>query len=193
MCVFGAYEHNEPVTLRAAGQGRYAYPEREQRWVLSQLPDGRRDPVAIIDHYIDGTRLRLRRLTEDAGHVTFKLGQKVRTAAESPALVKLTTMYLSEGEYGILKTLTGHEIRKRRWHWTRGDRTLAVDEFGGDLTGLILAEVELLGDESRLAPPPFALSDVTDDDRFSGGRLARTTAEELKAWLAGLDVVDQTP
>ena len=79
---------------RTPGEGRYARVEREQRWVLRVLPDGRDQPVSIVDLYLRGTRLRLRRMQTEAGAV-YKLGQKVRPDPDTPGVVKLTNMYLS--------------------------------------------------------------------------------------------------
>jgi CYTH domain-containing protein len=170
------------MTDRTAGEGRYAHVEREQRWVLAGCPDDLGHPVSIDDLYIADTRLRLRRMTAKDG-VTYKLGQKVRRQAADPEWVKLTNMYLSEGEYQILARLKGPEIRKTRRPWTTGPRTLVVDVFEGALAGLIMAEVELADEEPKIEPPPSALYDATDDDRFSGGRLAVTTADELQTLL----------
>jgi hypothetical protein len=145
--------------------------------------------VSIVDRYIRGTRLRLRRMESD-GEVIYKFGQKVRPHGGGPALVHLTNMYLSDHEYAMLLALGADEIHKTRWQVTGGGRTVAVDEFGGELLGLFLAEVELgpveLGpDEPAVDAPPLAVADVTDDDRFSGGRLATTSAPELTTLLAG--------
>ena len=171
------------MSSRVAGEGRYARVEREQRWLLSHLPPGLGDPVSIVDLYITGTRLRLRRL-ETGTEVIYKLAQKVRPPSGTPETVQLTNIYLSDREYAVLAQLDGAELRKARWSGLLGDRWLAVDELGGRLTGLILAEAELSPDEERLAAPPFAVSDVTDDDRFSGGALAHATVEEVEALLA---------
>jgi CYTH domain-containing protein len=143
------------------------------------------DPVAIIDLYISGTRLRLRR-TEKDGEVVYKLGQKVRPEPERPEVVKLTNIYLSEQEYSTLQSLGGAEIVKTRWRWSPDGAPMVVDEFGGRLAGLILAETELKPDEPRHPGPPQAVAEVTDDDRFSGGTLARTTAEEIEGLLTDL-------
>ncbi len=172
---------------RSPGDGRYAQVEREQRWVLRGRPDHLDQPRSILDLYIHGTRLRLRR-TESDGEVVFKLGQKVRPEPSNPEVVKLTNIYLSEPEYAIVSRLGGDEILKTRWRWTWRERPLTVDEFDGHLTGLILAEVELLPGEPRLDDPPLTVADVTDDDRFSGGALAQTTAARLQDLLAGFGV-----
>jgi hypothetical protein len=142
--------------------------------------------VSIVDRYIPGTRLRLRRMETGTG-VVYKLGQKVRPTPEDPELVKLTNMYLSEPEYATVARLGGAEIRKTRWRWTPGDRPLAVDVFEGALAGLVVAEMELGPHETRRDPPPLAVADVTNDDRFSGGMLAATTAAQLTVLLTTLD------
>jgi CYTH domain-containing protein len=171
------------VISRTAGEGRYAHTEREQRWILGQRPDDLHQPVSIVDLYIANTRLRLRRMEQD-GVVVYKLGQKVRVSPQDPEMVKLTNVYLSEPEHAIVARLGGAEIRKTRWRWSRPERPVVVDEFHGHLAGLILAELELQPDDPRMTSPPLALADVTDDDRFSGGTLARTSASALSSLLA---------
>jgi CYTH domain-containing protein len=175
------------VIGRSPGDGRYAQVEREQRWVLRGRPDDVDQPVSIVDLYIPGTRLRLRRMERD-GEVVFKLGQKVRPEPANPEVVKLTNIYLRESEYTVVARLGGDEILKTRWRWTSGVRPVTVDEFGGHLIGLILAEVDLAPGERRLDDLPPAVADVTDDDRFSGGALARTTVARLRDLLADLGV-----
>jgi CYTH domain-containing protein len=44
---------------------------------------------------------------------------------------------------------------------------LAADDLHGPLAGLVLTEAALGIDDERLAMPPGAMADVTDDDRFS--------------------------
>jgi CYTH domain-containing protein len=142
--------------------------------------------VSIVDLYIPGTRLRLRRMEADTD-VVYKLGQKVRPTPDDPERVLLTNMYLSEPEYAMVARLGGAEVRKTRWRWVPGERPLVVDVFAGALAGLVLAEMELGADEARRDPPPLAVADVTNDDRFSGGTLAAMTAVQLTAALAALD------
>jgi len=170
---------------RVPGEGRYARLEREQRWVLSGLPPEVERPVSITDLYISGTRLRLRRMVREET-VVRKLAQKVRPAPADPSLVKLTNVYLSEEEYAVLAALGGAALTKIRWRWPEAGRDLVVDEFGGSLSGLVLAEAELGPDDPHADPPLFALAEVTDDDRFSGGSLSQTSAGQLGRFLADL-------
>lgn len=62
---------------------------------------------------------------------------------------------------------------------------LGVDVFEGPLQGLVLAEAEFTGDEEALAfvPPAECVAEVTDDARFTGGRLVGASRERLLAWL----------
>jgi len=155
--------------------------------VLSERPTDLRDPVSIVDRYITGTRLRLRRMTTGVA-ATYKLGQKVRTRAGDPELVMLTTIYLSADEYAVLGSLAGPELRKMHWRMVDGGGTV-VDEFSGHLAGLDLAEVELGADDPKQSPPPMAVADVTGEDRFSGGVLANldsSSAAELLMEVADL-------
>jgi hypothetical protein len=171
--------HYWPVNIRRApGEGRYAQVEREQRWLLPRLPDGLVDSRSIVDVYIIGTRLRLREVTTESD-VVYKLAQKVRPDENSPTLVKLTNMYLSQGEYASLRRLPGRELRKTRWHLPGSPRLVVVDEFHGHLAGLVLAETELAPDEDPWPPPVAGAADVTVDDRFSGGFLASLTAPQI--------------
>ena len=48
---------------------KYAHVEQERRWLLAAVPDLPPDArrLTIVDHYVRGTRLRLREVTEADG------------------------------------------------------------------------------------------------------------------------------
>lgn len=77
-------------------------------------------------------------------------------------------------------------------HKVRGvvedDPRWVVDRFRDGLNGLVLAEVEVDGDE-ELPLPAWVGREVTRDDRYSGGELARVGAQRLPR-LLGDDVRD---
>ncbi len=168
--------------IRRAGEGRYAHVEREQRWTASGVPADAQRWAEIVDRYIRNTRLRLRH-TESDEQIVFKLGQKVRLDADDPETVKLTNVYLSYEEFTVLASLPAAELRKTRWQVAWEGKTVAVDQFHGRFDGLVLAEVELAPRDRRLARPPFAVRDVTNDDRFSGGALALAPEESIAGLL----------
>jgi len=164
-----------------AFRSRYAHIEREQRWLADRVPPDAHPVASIVDRYIHGTRLRLRQSKNEDG-VVYKLGQKVRNDPADPEIVNVTNLYLSVDEYGLLLRLPAAELRKTRSHVPWTGRTIAIDRFLGRHDGLIIAEVELAPHEPVLSRPPWAIRDVTHDDRFSGGALAfalQTAISEL--------------
>lgn len=163
---------------RRPGHGRYAHPEREQRWLLAEVPDGAAPWAEITDRYLDGTNLRIRRV-EGADGVVHKLTQKVRPVPDDPSRVMLTTMYVPDHEVTALTALPGRELRKTRRRIEFDGRHVAVDVLHERFEGLVLAETDLGVREARMPMPPFACCDVTDDDRFAGGSLAAMTDEAL--------------
>jgi hypothetical protein len=133
---------------------------------------------------------------EDGTSAVYKLGQKIRPDPKSPATVMLTNIYLSEAEVATLAVLEGNTVTKTRWRWAHSGGILAVDQFQGHLTGLVLAELELEAGEGRYSDPPLAVAEVTEDDRFSGGSLSRTSDEGLRTLLKelnGHDLCDRPP
>lgn len=139
---------------------------------------------AIQDHYLHNTRLRVRSVQDAGGRAVRKLGQKIRLDRTSASAIAHTTMYLSEDEYRALLALPADELSKIRHLLPADDRTVAVDIFGGVLTGLVVAELELGEDETgRFELPVDSVADVSDDERFTGARLARTDRDGLRNLL----------
>ena len=95
---------------------RYARRELERRFLLERLPGEPAVRVAAItDHYLTGTRLRVRSTTErDATGVRtyYKLTQKVPTATGSPGLI--TTVYIDAAEHALLSSLPALTLAKTR-------------------------------------------------------------------------------
>jgi hypothetical protein len=173
-----------------AGKARkYALVERERRFLLAGSPVGvPTHQVLIEDRYLRGTRLRLRRMTdlgEPGFRLTHKLSQKIPSANGAPGLI--TTLYLSADEYTALLGIPADTLRKIRSSFP----PLGVDVFEGPLHGLVLAEAEFetARDEANFHLPAEAVTEVTADVRFSGGRLVTLTASETADLLAtfGID------
>jgi CYTH domain-containing protein len=167
------------VTSRIAGEGRYARLEREQRWVLDAVPAGTTNEKTITDDYLLGTRLRLRKIQSDDESI-FKLCQKVRVDECDPERVKITNCYISPDEYNQLLLLPSSRIVKTRSILHRFDVAYAIDQFSGRHAGLILAETELSELAISRETPEFARSEVTRDNRYSGGWLAFASDEEVR-------------
>lgn len=67
-------------------------------------------------------------------------------------------------------------LEKTRTRVGHGGLVWEVDEFGGALAGLVLAEVELASAEQVPALPDWVGREVTGDPRYMNNRLARAAA-----------------
>ena len=167
---------------RQPGQGRYARPERERRFLVQGDPPAGISSRHIEDRYIEGTRLRLRRVSDGTNDV-YKLTQKIRVSEGDPADVRITNAYLSRGEYELLTCLPAATISKSRTAHRVGSRDLAVDLFKHRLDGLRLAELEVASLDEPVELPAWVGREVTHDDRYSGGSLAFASDEDVRLLL----------
>ncbi len=158
-----------------AATPKYALIERERRWLVDP---GRRPPlgdlpaVRIEDLYIEGTRLRLRRMTDSTGLSTRKLTKKYEAA--DPTSRAIVTAYLAEDEYAVFARLPGWRIVKRRYPVEWEGKRFSLDIFEGALAPLELLEIEW-SDAAGLAAiiaPPWTAREISHDPAFEGGSLA---------------------
>ena len=166
-------------------RGKYARAERERRFLLAAPPDTA-DVLAtrrITDRYLTGTRLRLRHSQRlDTGELELKFTQKIPAGTPGPVQGWITNTYLSRGEYDLLATLPAVTLTKIRFSVP----PLGIDVFEGQLAGLIMAEAEFASDHDyeTFTPPPSCIHEITSDVRFTGGRLAHASQQDLLTWLS---------
>lgn len=163
---------------------KYARIEWERRFLLDGFPQ---QAIAtrirrIEDRYIVGTTLRLRQQTDDVGQTLFKLTQKLAANAAGARQGFNTSIYLTFAEFSVLAALPAEVLKKIR----HSVPPFGIDVFEGSLRGLVLAEAEFGSavDATALALPSFLGPEVTDDSRFTGGRLVTASRQELQNWLA---------
>jgi CYTH domain-containing protein len=166
-------------------EGKYARIERERRFLLAGPPPASAVVATrqITDRYLPGTRLRLRRAEhQDTAACEYKLTQKVAASQPGPVQGLITNTYLSRTEYDLLASLPAAVLAKTRLSVP----PLGIDIFGPPLHGLVLAEAEFTTDQAARSflPPPDSVAEVTDDTRFTGGRLAQTSRQDLLTLLA---------
>ncbi|MGV3618582.1 MAG: hypothetical protein ACO1SV_24940 [Fimbriimonas sp.] len=143
---------------------KYALIERERRFLVDHLPEDLGPGYVIEDRYLQGLRMRLRRIEGPDG-VRFKLTQKL---PRGPSENQITTIYLSDAEYRRLRELPGDDLMKTRYRYRYGSTFWAIDVF----EGLTLAETELT-ENGEVDLPPFLRREVTADARYEGANLAR--------------------
>jgi CYTH domain-containing protein len=172
------------ATGQSIRPGKYARVERERRFLLARPPATAEATVSrlITDRYLVGTRLRLRRADFSEGLCEIKLTQKVPVAQVGAVQGLITNTYLSSAEYDVLASLPARVLTKARLSVP----PLGVDVFDAHLQGLVLAEAEFTTDEEAesFVPTAECVAEVTDDARFTGGRLVQTSRQELLGWLA---------
>lgn len=167
----------DQVTAAALGwpKSKYAWVEHERRWLCRSVPVDRVVSAEVYDDlYVTGTQLRLREAKPiGGGPVMLRLGRK---ADVSPSVRLLTSIYLSPEEFRLLSALPGERLRKTRHSLGKiNGADVFVDVFEGALAGLIMAEAEFesMADMDGYAMPDFAYEEVTEDVRYTGGRLVR--------------------
>jgi CYTH domain-containing protein len=158
---------------------KYAKIERERRFLLTQFPNNANvvRTRRIIDRYVDGTTLRLRKLIDDDGSTAFKLTQKIPARDSGGQQGLIVTMYLTEAEFGVFEQLPAHTLTKTR----HSVPPFGIDVFDGELAGLLLGEAEFdsTAAADALIIPPYISREVSDDERFTGGNLVHASRQEI--------------
>lgn len=106
------------------------------------------------------------RIAGDSAWLTLKFGQgRSRAEFEYP----IPADEASE----LLEHARGRVIRKTRWRVVHDGDAWEVDEFDGDLAGLVTAELELEEEGQQYALPPWLGEDVTGRAEYLNSTLAR--------------------
>ena len=145
--------------------------EIERKFLLDGLPPtmrfARREPIrqgyVALD---DDTEVRVR-ITPDGAVLTIKSGRgAVRTEEE----IALDTR---QGD-ALWELTEGRRIQKTRRRVRVDGAVVEVDEYGGALDGLVVAEVEFADEEASRAfqAPSWLGREVTGDERYSNRNLA---------------------
>jgi CYTH domain-containing protein len=154
---------------------RYAFVEHERRWLCTSVPT---ELVAgteqITDLYVTGSNLRLREARALGGtQPMLRLTRKVDVDARTRLI---SSIFLQDSEFAVLRgSLSGRYLRKRRHCIASITKVvLAIDEFEGELSGLVLLEAEFPSAQALqgFRAPWYAGGEVTSDPRFNGGYLA---------------------
>src|SRR5262249_826367 len=142
--------------------------ERERWFLIDRLPDLTNVRARhITDLYIDETSLRLREVSESGQPTVYKLTQKTPERGPGTQQGFITNLYITAEELQLLAELAAKKLSKTRYSFP----PFGIDVFHGALEGLCLAETEFDSAKAAdaLTTPPFILTEVTEDQRFTGG------------------------
>lgn len=159
--------------------------ERERTFLVADMPELSGGGTRIRQGYLalDGdVQVRVREREGDGRSLTVKGGRgATRTELE---------LVIGAGRFDELWPLTtGRRIDKTRYVIPADGTDSELDVFAGDLTGLVLVEVEFDTDEAMAAfePPPWFGPEVTDDDRYSNASLAVHGLDDPTAPVLGAE------
>jgi CYTH domain-containing protein len=146
--------------------------ERERRFLVDAAPPHDHGPeaVALRQGYLatgEQRSIRVRDAGSDGCTLTFKAG----AGAERTEL----EWSIEQREFDAAWPHTdGRRIEKTRRRIVFGRHVIELDVFGGELEGLVIAEVEFSSADALAAfePPAWFGREVTDDGRYSNASLA---------------------
>lgn len=145
--------------------------EIERKFLLDGLAPtmrfARREPIRQGYVALDGdTEVRVR-ITPRAAVLTIKSGHGGTRVEEEVALDD------RQGE-SLWQLTEGRRVQKSRRRVRSGDVEVEIDEYGGALDGLLVAEVEFPDAAScdAFEPPSWFGREVTDDRRYANRSLA---------------------
>ncbi len=146
--------------------------ERERKFLIGTVPDG------LVHSGVDQLR---------QGYLAIDDGRSVRVRDAGPAGCTLTVKAgkgaeRTELEWPIERRdfdaawphTLGRRVEKTRHRIPFGEHVIELDVFGGDLDGLVIAEVEFTSNDAMAAfsPPPWFGRDVTDEGGYTNAALA---------------------
>lgn len=149
---------------------KYSRTEFERRWLVSgdaaSLLEG--PAVRVVDRYLDGGRLRLRRMESGDG-VVHKLCKKYGDAPAGSE--SITNLYLAPAEYAALARLPGTSVEKRRHRVAGG----SLDVYLGSAERVCIWEREFADADAaaHCLAPAFCGREVTGRADYAGAALAR--------------------
>ncbi len=156
--------------------GNYSRYEIEKKFLLKELPEILPESyIDIHDHYLKNSNLRLRIERSNTGEIIGrKLTRKERATDLGAETSIMTSLNLTENDLLALGMLNGSSLKKRRYIEEFSERRIIYDQFQGELSGLVLAEIEF---KSYEALSKFELNcsgwvEVTGNPEYSGGYLA---------------------
>lgn len=144
--------------------------EIERKFLAESKPAGLGQGTPIRQGYVplalEDVELRVRRKGDD--HVVTVKGGRGEVRDEQEAA-------LDSDAFEALWPLTeGRRIDKTRYEIEHGELTIELDEYGGELAGLLVAEIEFDFEEEaeRFEPPGWLGRELTGDERYSNAALA---------------------
>ncbi len=140
--------------------------------------------LQIFDNYIEGTRIRLRRIRVPATKQWTRSLERI--VPEESGNTEFSQMTLNDAEYQVFERFEGREIRKNRYFYETDGRNFEIDVYLGKLWGLNIATVYFEREEDLKAfeAPDFAVFEITADEFFADANLVEMEFADIQDRLA---------
>jgi CYTH domain-containing protein len=161
--------------------------ELELTFLVKNLPDGvlTSPSKELLDIYIpahtEHPTLRIRRAGDH-----YEITKKEPIEAGDASRQLETTIPLSAGEFEALNSVSGKRVEKIRFFYEEAGVTYEIDVFRGELSGLVLADVEFTSVEEKAAfqMPSWCLADITQETFIAGGMLCGKSYDDITDHLS---------
>lgn len=156
--------------------------ELELTYLMREMPNGVLSSPSkkLLDIYIpekaEHPVLRIRK-AGDKCEITKK--EPIKDGDASHQLE--TTIPLTDNEFKDLNNLVGKRVEKTRYYYKEGNISYEIDVFGGDLTGLVLVDIEFSSIEEKAAfqKPSWCLVEVTQESFLAGGMICGKKYDDI--------------
>ena len=142
-----------------------------QAW-LGEVEDSRQFKQAYLSR-LDHVSIRIRIIDDASARLTIKSGRRGLSREEFEYDVPI------EDALEILALRKGAVVEKTRYRVVRDDLTWEIDVFGGENSGLVVAEVELEQEDQAVDLPEWIGKEVTGDPKYYNASLSVTP---FKLW-----------
>ena len=157
--------------------------ELELTYLIKNIPEGLLECPAkkMVDRYIPAESAHpTLRLRKSGGKMELTKKEPLRDGDASHQIEK--TIPLTQEEYSVLGKVPAKVVAKTRYLYPLDGRTVEVDVFEEDLSGLVLVDVEFETsvEKEKFSMPDFCLVEVTQEKFLAGGMLAGKKIEDIQ-------------
>lgn len=160
--------------------------EIERTYLAKYLPEGllQAEHKTIIDIYLPQTvphpTLRLRQ-----NGASYELTKKKPISGTDSSIQQEQTIDLNQHEFEAISHIPGKRVAKQRYYYRHQGTVYEFDIFQGELSGLVLIDVEFETETAmqQFPLPDFCLVDVTQEAFIAGGVLAGKSYTDINSQL----------
>jgi adenylate cyclase len=142
------------------------------KWLQLSKPDAMHYRQGYI--LSDDTKTIRVRITPHNGYITIKGVTKGFSRSEYEYIIPITEAA------ELLDNFAISQLEKYRYNIDFAGKLWEVDEFLGDNTGLLVAEIELDSEDEQFELPPWVTEEVTGDNRYYNSSLS---VKPFSKWL----------